>query len=82
MLAATACTDPQTDYLAEYGGSRDVYAIIAGTDDCSVVRALRVRAALDHDRAAGASAEYRWTMGYMVAADQRLSQLGCGAPTR
>jgi len=61
----------------EYGGKSGVYAQIAQERDCRALQTTFDRAAANNDRAQPGSAEHKWTLGYMKAADERMRSLGC-----
>jgi hypothetical protein len=64
-------------YLDEYGGSRAVYERIADMSDCASVQAEYDAAAANNEVLDGSTDEYRWTSGYMAAAEDRLEELDC-----
>jgi len=66
-----------TGYLADYGGSAQVYADIAAETDCDALQATFDRAATNNDAAEPGTAQHRWTTGYMTAANDRMAAVGC-----
>jgi hypothetical protein len=65
------------EYVIVFGGAAEVYARIAGLTDCQLLH-REFEAALRHNLLAKAdSAEYRRSLGYMQAADDRMEAVGC-----
>lgn len=69
--------DEGDGYLDRYGGSAQVYADIAAESDCAALQATFDRAAENNDREEPGTDAFRWTTGYMTAANDRMGALGC-----
>lgn len=63
--------------FAECGGSPAVYESIRAETDCSALQETFDRAAGNNDRATPGTAEHRWTLGYMKAAEAQRQSIGC-----
>src|SRR3990172_9039381 len=81
LLASLACgsSAPKTvdDYMREYGGNPDVYNRILLLTDCTLLQEEFDIASENNQRATPGSEEYKETIGYMVAADDRMKALDC-----
>ena len=81
LLASLACgsSTPKTvdDYMQEYGGNPDVYNRILSLTDCTLLQEEFDIASENNQRATPGTAEYKETIGYMVAADDRMKALDC-----
>jgi hypothetical protein len=64
-------------YLNQYGGAIGVYESILSMSDCGSLQAQFDLAAGNNDTATPGSAEHKWTLGYMSAADDRMRSAGC-----
>lgn len=65
------------DYQQKYGGQLSAYREILALTDCAALQARFDLASANNARAAAGTAEFQWTLGYMLSADDRLKQLGC-----
>lgn len=81
MAVITSCSggggDAAGEYLEEYGGSRDVYERILASSDCGGLQEEFDTAAANNDAAEPGTPQFRQTLGYMTAADERMQELGC-----
>jgi hypothetical protein len=80
LVAGCAADRGIQAYLDEYGGSRDTYERIADMSDCASVQAEYDAAAANNEVLDPSTDEYRWTSGYMAAAEDRLEDLECELP--
>ena len=60
-----------------YGGSRDVYADIFESADCTWLQETFDRAADNNERADAGSDQHKYTLGYMNASDEQMRETGC-----
>jgi hypothetical protein len=65
------------EYVAEYGGNRDVYAQILSMTDCAKLQEQFDLASQNNSREAAGTPAYKWTTGYMVATDKTMKEVGC-----
>ena len=81
LLASLACGSSTSktvdDYMREYGGNPDVYNRILSLTDCALLQEEFNIASENNQRATPGTAEYKETIGYMVAADDRMKALDC-----
>ena len=81
LLASLACGSSTSktvdDYMREYGGNPDVYNRILSLTDCTLLQEEFDIASENNQRATPGTAEYKETIGYMVAADDRMKALDC-----
>ena len=68
---------PSNSYISRYGGQATVYSRIATMTGCTALQAEFDKAAANNDRAEPGTAEHKWTLGYMTAADDRMRDLDC-----
>ena len=68
---------PGAELLAEYGGSAAVYERIAVLTDCGLLQEQFDIAAHANDTYDVNAPAWRWTLGYMEFADERLEAEGC-----
>lgn len=61
----------------EYGGNPAVYSEIRSETDCDRLQEMFDIAAANNDRATPGTSEHRYTLGYMQAANDRMSAIGC-----
>jgi hypothetical protein len=73
----TNSVDTADDYVKRYGGNRAVYQDILTTTDCAILQNKFDTAAANNDRATSGTKEFKWTLGYMTAANDRMSSIGC-----
>ena len=64
-------------YMDEYGGSRTVYERIEDQTDCASLEAEFDATAANNEVLDPGTDEYRYTSGYMAAAEERMDELGC-----
>lgn len=69
------------DYLQEFGGNRDVYIKILTLADCAALQEEFNIAYSNNSRETPGSDQFKWTLGYMTAADDQMKYLGCYAST-
>lgn len=76
---ATGTTQPEepASLLEQYGGQASVYDEISRETDCAALQETFDRAAANNTTAEAGSAEQRYTLGYMTAAEERRQELGC-----
>jgi len=85
MLVSLACgsTPPALktadDYVNEFGGNVDVYNRILSMTVCAELQAEFDQADENSKLQAPGTPEYKWSIGYMTAADEGMKQLGCYA---
>lgn len=68
---------PAQTYFEQYGGNINVYIEIFQLTDCSLLQEKFDIAAGNNATSPAGSAENKWTLGYMVASDERMKSLGC-----
>lgn len=73
-------TSPAQTYLDEYGGNIEVYNEIFSLTDCAALQEKFNIASDNNTRAEPGTAEFKWTLGYMTAADERMKFIGCYSP--
>lgn len=66
-----------TQFVKDYGGSLAAYEEILKMTDCAKLQEQFDTAAGNNDRARPGTKAFRWTMGYMEAADNRMRAIGC-----
>lgn len=64
-------------YMEEYGGNPDVYERILSMTDCNNLQAEFDQASENNDREEPGTPQFKWTLGYMNAANERMKELGC-----
>jgi len=64
------------DYVNEFGGNRDVYERILSLTDCHQLQSEFDTAYENSLRDAG-TPKFKWSEGYMKAADNRMKEMGC-----
>ncbi len=70
-------TDKAQNYFDEYGGKFVVYTEILSLTDCDVLQENFDIASSNNARATPGTREFKWTLGYMAAADDRMTEIGC-----
>lgn len=65
------------EYVAEYGGNRDVYAQILSMTDCAKLQEQFDLASQNNLRETPGTPAFKWTTGYMAAADNTMKEVGC-----
>jgi hypothetical protein len=73
---ASAPTSAQ-DYVNEHGGKLEVYERILNFTDCASLQNEFNQAEANLQLAAPGTAAYKWGIGYMAAADDRMKALDC-----
>lgn len=68
---------PPEEYLAEYGGNLEVYQNILSLTDCALLQEQFDQASANNARETAGTPQFQWTLGYMLAADERMQSLGC-----
>ena len=76
-LAPTATPNPVDKYLEEYGGMYDVYAEIISLSDCTQLQEKFDIASENNKRETAGTTNFKATLGYMMASDDRMKELGC-----
>lgn len=71
---------PAQTYFDEYGGRIEVYNEILSLNDCVALQEKFNIASDNNTRAEPGTAEFKWTLGYMTAADERMKFIGCYSP--
>ena len=69
--------DVAAEYFATYGGNLDVYKEILSLTDCALLQEKFDIASANNGRAQPGTVQFRWTLGYMTAADDRMRSAGC-----
>lgn len=64
-------------YMKEYGGNPDVYNRILTNGDCGSLQAEFNQAATNLELHEPGTPQYKWSVGYMAAANQRMKELNC-----
>ncbi|HEX6034829.1 MAG TPA: hypothetical protein VFY83_10360 [Anaerolineales bacterium] len=64
------------DYVEEFGGNVEVYKRILVMTDCANLQAEFDQAYENSLRDAG-TPKFKWSEGYMTAADNRMKEIGC-----
>jgi len=65
------------EYIKEYGGSATVYQTILALTDCAELQNQFNTASGNNAREQAGSTNFKATLGYMTAADERMKELGC-----
>lgn len=80
-LASLACLTPTLatpgDYMEEFGGNINIYTRILGTTDCTELRREFARAGESIKLQEPGTQEYRASIGYQTAADNRMKEVEC-----
>lgn len=81
LLLLTSCgqSEPNTpeEFVKEYGGNQDVYVNILALTDCEALQEEFNTASDNNARETAGTPEFRWTLGYMKAADYRMKEISC-----
>jgi len=79
LILGCGTDQPSTpdDYVAEYGGSSDVYAGILSMTDCIKLQEQFDLASQNNSRETPGTPAFKWTTGYMIAADNTMKEVGC-----
>lgn len=86
-IAALACgsSTPQLktadDYVKEYGGKVDVYQRILISVDCDQLQQEFNQAESNLGLQEPGTPQYKWGLGYMAAANDRMKEIGCYTPS-
>lgn len=65
------------DYVDEFGGNPDVYASILAMTDCASLQNKFDQAEENLALQEAGTPQYKWGLGYMKAADDRMREIGC-----
>lgn len=80
-IATIACgsSAPKTadDYVREHGGNVDVYNRILSLIDCTLLQEEFDQADENLKLQEPGTPQYKWSIGYMAAADDRMKELAC-----
>lgn len=77
LLGFALIRGPVAEPAKQQPGSPAVYQRIAATSDCTALQAEFDQAYSDHEAAPNGSNGRKWTLGYMEAAQDRMSSLSC-----
>src|SRR3990170_4166512 len=79
LIGGCGTNQPSTtdEYVAKYGGNRDVYVQILSIADCAKLQEQFDLASQNNSRETPGTPEFKWTTGYMVAADNTMKKVGC-----
>ena len=79
LIVGCGTKQPSTPdgYVAEYGGNRDVYTLILSITDCAKLQEQFDLASQNNSRETPGTPAFKWTTGYMVAADNTMKEVGC-----
>jgi hypothetical protein len=64
-------------YVDEYSGGFDAYVEIFSSNDCAFLQDKFDIAAGNNERAEPGTAEFKWTLGFMLASDERMQEINC-----
>lgn len=64
-------------YVKEYGGNPDVYSDILALTDCTVLQEKFNQANANLNNQSAGTQQYKWSLGYMAASDDRMKDIGC-----
>ncbi len=82
-LAAIACgaaapkAKTADDYVNEYGGNLESYQTILSMTDCATLQEQFDTASANNKREQAGTPQFKATLGYMTAADDRMKELKC-----
>jgi hypothetical protein len=65
------------DYMEEFGGDITIYTRILSMTDCTELQREFERADEDSKLHEPGTHEYRWSIGYRTAADNRMKEVEC-----
>ena len=79
LIFSCGTDQPSTpdEYVAEYGGNRDVYVEILSLTDCGILQENFEIASRNNERETPETPQFKWALGYMIAADSRMKEIGC-----
>jgi len=77
LACGSSAPKPKTAYIKEYGGSATVYQTILALTDCAELQNQFNTASGNNAREQAGSTNFKATLGYMTAADERMKELGC-----
>jgi len=79
LACGSSAPKPKTadDYIKEYGGSANVYQTILALTDCAELQNQFNTASGNNAREQAGSTNFKATLGYMTAADERMKELSC-----
>ncbi len=70
-------TDKADKYVTTYGGNHDTYAEILSITDCKELQGKFDTASANNAREQAGTKQFKVTLGYMMAADDRMKEVGC-----
>lgn len=76
-IPPTATPDPIQLYLDQYGGNIEVYRRIFSFTDCASLQDEFDQASANNYAAQPGTDKFKWTTGYMLAADERMKSIEC-----
>ena len=80
-LVSLACGAPTLltpgDYVEEFGGDISIYTRILEMTDCTELQREFERADENVKLQESGTQEYRWSIGYRTAADNRMKEVEC-----
>ena len=65
------------DYMEEFGGDITIYTRILSMTDCTELQREFERADEDSKRQEPNTQEYKWSIGYRTAAENRMKEVEC-----
>jgi hypothetical protein len=74
---ASATVKTADHYVNEYGGNVQVYERILALDDCSALQEEFDQADENTQLQEPGTPQYRWSIGYMEASNDRMEEIGC-----
>lgn len=79
LIVGCGTKQPSTpdDYVAEYGGNREVYAQILFMTDCAKLQEQFDLASQNNLLETPGTPAFKWTTGYMTATDNTMKEVGC-----
>ncbi len=72
-----AQASPADKYMNDYGGERSAYEEILSLSNCSQLQEKFDTASANNAREQAGTKNFKVTTGYMVAADDRMKEVGC-----
>lgn len=64
-------------YVAQYGGNLEVYVEIFTSTDCVFLQEKFDIASTNNANETAGTPQFQWTLGFMMAADERMKEVGC-----
>jgi len=74
---STASGTSVDQYMQEYGGNPDVYTKILSLTDCTTLQQEFDQASANLALQSPGTSQYKWSIGYMKASDNRMKQIAC-----